>query len=266
MRTAEANARIVSLKPNITDILLRLGMGSELVGVTTYCTLPPELAAVPRIADYIKPNVERVAALHPTLVLAAEENSSEQEIEALRRMGMRVELLSFRSLAEITQSIRRIAQWVGRAEAGAALMKGLDERLTRLEGRARGVSPSPRLLFVVGQRPLVASGRRTVFQEFFNRLGFRNVLAESVLAYPQVSAEALVALDPDWIIDTSDARLTRARTRYYRESFPRLRAVLQGRIVFLPASLFLPGPPLWDGFEQVVNIVSPAPSLRTGSE
>lgn len=254
-----ANERIISLKPNITDILLRLGVTDELVGVTTYCTLPASLPGIARVSDYIKPNLEKVVALRPTVVFGAKENSQQKEIERLQALGIRVELLVFASIDDIYQSIDRIAEVTERKQAGEALVVDLRARWQRLAGRS---SRPQRLLLIVGQSPLVAASGRTVFQPFLDQLRLINVLGSSVVPYPYLSKEQVVALDPEWIVDISAAdpndasgNASGTALAFYRDAFRTVTAVKRRHVRVLPAALFLPGPSLWEGMEQLVSIV-----------
>ena len=85
--------RIVSLKPNITSILLEIGAEDQIVGITRYCIWPNK-SSPPRVADYLGPKTEAVAALKPDLVIGSKENSLKAPVEALKRMDINVVLLS----------------------------------------------------------------------------------------------------------------------------------------------------------------------------
>jgi ABC-type hemin transport system substrate-binding protein len=80
---AIAYSRIISLKPNITEIVFALGAGNQLVGVTRFCQRPPEAAKLPRVADYVSIDVEKTLAQRPDLILASMENASRKEVEFL---------------------------------------------------------------------------------------------------------------------------------------------------------------------------------------
>ncbi|MGD1009963.1 MAG: helical backbone metal receptor, partial [Candidatus Aminicenantales bacterium] len=63
-------ARIVSMAPNITEILFALGLGRNVVGVTRFCDYPPEAVSIAKIGGLVDPNIERIQALAPDLVIA----------------------------------------------------------------------------------------------------------------------------------------------------------------------------------------------------
>lgn len=256
--TAQA-ARIISLKPNITDVLLRLDLGSELVGVTTYCTLPPALGEISRVADYIKPNPEKILRAHPDLILTSKENSDPREIARLRELGMRVELVSFSTWTESLDAIQKIGGWTGRSAAAIQLISDLNLRLERLRVRVERLDVSPRWVVIVGREPLVMASAHTPFGELFTRVGLLLVSQgdhRSTLAYPQLSKESLSVLSPDWIVDVADSVPNRERVvAFYRASVPMLEAVKKGHIAVLEGRLMLPGPSLLEGLERLLTLL-----------
>ena len=62
--------RIVSLAPNLTEILFELGLGDQIVGVTNYCTYPPEALEKEKVGGFINPNLEKIVSLKPDLVVS----------------------------------------------------------------------------------------------------------------------------------------------------------------------------------------------------
>ena len=100
--------RIVSLAPSFTEIVFELEAGSQIVGVTTYCTYPPEAKSKKMIGDFVQPNFEMIASLTPDLVLA-EHWTSSKTVPSLRRLGMTVlETPNPKSFEDIYTNIQKI--------------------------------------------------------------------------------------------------------------------------------------------------------------
>ncbi|MBI2345445.1 MAG: ABC transporter substrate-binding protein [Deltaproteobacteria bacterium] len=240
--TGEASPqRIVSLKPNITEILFAIGAGDRIVGVTTWCNFPPEAAALPKVADYIAPNVEKVLALQPDLVIGAQENSWRQSIDRLKSAGISVLLTSFDSIDTSFDSIRTIGEAVGAPTAAAALalrLKLAMDALTRTWQHA----PTPRALVVVGHWPLVAAGPQSFIGALVAQAGGANIVTTRETAYPRPAMEMVLAKDPEVIIDLTSGMGESAVQ--WESTFPAVKAVQTGRIVTLPTDLFRPGPRL----------------------
>ena len=64
--------RIISLAPSNTEILFALGLGDRVVGVTMYCDYPPEAQDKEKVGDYYGPDIEKIIALEPDLILATD--------------------------------------------------------------------------------------------------------------------------------------------------------------------------------------------------
>ena len=84
---AAKEQRLISLKPNITEIVFALGAGDELVGVTTFCDTPEAAKRLPKVADYTQPFAESIVAARPSLILTSKENASRRSIAQTGRIG-----------------------------------------------------------------------------------------------------------------------------------------------------------------------------------
>src|SRR6478672_6683405 len=90
MLMAVSPQRIISLAPSITEILFALGVGDRVVGVSTYCDYPPEVARIDRIGTFLQPNVERILAKRPDLVIGVPSPDNRAPVERLQEFGVRV--------------------------------------------------------------------------------------------------------------------------------------------------------------------------------
>ncbi len=229
--------RIVSLKPNITEILFALGAGDRVVGVTTWCKYPPEVAKLPKVADYLRPFLERIIAVHPDLIIGSRENSDRRTAESLESLGVPVHHFPFRTIAETAQSVREIAALVGKWGEGeklAAQIATLSSPDTLKRGGVTAVA-------VVGYRPLIAVGDGTFLSDIMTAAGFRNIIAGGSLPYPQLSLERLLALDPDVILDMTMG--TEVASDFWTH-LPQLKAVQNGQVMMLNMDDFHAGPRL----------------------
>ena len=121
--------RLVSLKPNITEILGALGVGSSLVGMTRFCVLPPGAKSIPIVADYVSVDTEKILGVRPTWVIGSEENSLKKEVDFLTSHGIRVTLHRFTTLADTYKSIQAIADGLGLSEGGTVLVSEMKRQL-----------------------------------------------------------------------------------------------------------------------------------------
>src|SRR5206468_11841757 len=93
--------RIVSLAPNITELLFALGLGDRVVGVTEFCNYPPEALRLPKVGGFVNPNAEAILALRPELVVATPNVGNRAFVERVMAVGARVEVVQARNVEEI---------------------------------------------------------------------------------------------------------------------------------------------------------------------
>jgi ABC-type Fe3+-hydroxamate transport system substrate-binding protein len=261
--SAQAYSRIVSLKPNITEIVFALGEGGHLVGVTRFCTRPPEAVKISRIADYVSIDVERTLAERPDLILASTENSSRKEVDFLKSRGIAVELFSFATLQDIRDSVLRLGELLKKNNEAQALVREMDRGFSQLKVKSEKTS-KPRALFIVGYEPLVVVGGNNFIGETFPYLGLVNVAGESRMPYPVYSTEQLLRSSPELIVDLamgSEATPSKKEQRknWWRR-FPSIPAVSQGRIYHYEIEKIRAVPELPQALEELFSLLRTAPS------
>ena len=108
--------RIVSTAPSITEMLYALGLGPNVVGDTTYCTYPADARSKPKIGTFLDPDLERILALRPDLVLVIKNPIG--VTAKLRSLGLRAEELDQDS---VHHGVASIAPSAGRLTPSALM-------------------------------------------------------------------------------------------------------------------------------------------------
>ncbi len=232
----ETPARLVSLAPSLTEMVFDLGAGARLAGVTEQCRFPPETAGIPKIGSYQFPNYEAVLAVGPDLVLALEEHAP--AFPLLDSLGVAYAVFDHRTLPGILDSLTRLGTILGRAETGARLRDELEAAFRPPEGYAPENAPS--LLFVIGRdrgagriANATVIGRDNLYDRLVAAAGYRNAYGGS-LAYPLLSAEGVLLLDPEHIVEAlPDGAAGDSRSDW--ERLGALRAVRLGNVRFVGA-------------------------------
>jgi iron complex transport system substrate-binding protein len=235
--------RIVSLTPALTETLFALGLGDRVVGVTRYCDYPPEAARLPKAGGYADPDVETVLSLEPDLVLVSPNVGNRDGVLALRRAGVRVEVVEAERLEETYAVLERVGVLCGVPERGRALAARVRAQVEAAAASVRG-RPRPRVLFCLQTEPLVAAGRDTLPAELLALAGGDNVV--DAPRYPQIGIEAVVAAGPEVVLQTrmdlGDAQ-AEAGLRAFWSRWGTVPAVANGRVHVLDATPALrPGP------------------------
>jgi ABC-type Fe3+-hydroxamate transport system substrate-binding protein len=252
---ASATERVISLKPNITEIVFALGKGEELVGVTTYCDYPAEAQKIDKIADYVHADVERILAKKPTLVLGSEENSLKKEIDFLKAQGIRVELFPFGRLDDIANSIEKM----GVVLQADAVAKKLADQLRQQLKNFHSSLTKPKVIMVLGTQPLVVVGSNNLFNDMIEALGAINPASTSRLRYPTFGNEQLIASHPDVLIDLSmgsDIKTGSAMKEIYK-TFDSIPAIKNKKVYTLDMSNFRPSQRIVEGMKELEKILIP---------
>ncbi len=254
-------ARIVSTFPSVTETLFALGAGNRVVGVSTYCRYPPAVLALPKVGSYTKPDPEKIALLRPDLVII--EDSAVGLADRLSALGIRHVEVKEGSLPEVYSMIRDIGRAVALPEKAERLNADIRARLDGFRAEARG-KPRPSALIVVGRTPgvltnLIGVGPNAYLGELLEIAGASNVLKETPIAYPHISMETVVRLNPDIILDASmmgeagaNPRPLEERLRQPWMTHQELKAVRNGTAYGLSTELLVtPGPRVVEAVEAI---------------
>jgi cobalamin transport system substrate-binding protein len=241
--------RVVTLTPSLTDVVLALGGGDRLVGVSRFDERA-EVARLPRVGGFVDPSVEAVMALHPDLVLAEPGPGNRQAVERIAELGAPVLLLPLGTVADVLAAERAAGRALGRAEQGEALARELEATRARIRERARGRTPV-RVLLVYGFDPLVVAGPGGFADELLTDAGALNVARDAASPYPVYSVERALRSRPELILDAAMVPAGRDRL----QSLPGLA---EARWASVPGKALLhPGPALGRGLEQLFALVHP---------
>jgi iron complex transport system substrate-binding protein len=248
--------RIVSLAPNLTEIVYAVGAGDRLVGRTRYCDFPAEAKQVADVGDTITPSVERIIALRPQVVLVSMASQLEAFTRQLGEQGIAVYVTKSDSLEAVFHSIQDLGDLLGEHETAQSLIAQLRKRA---EAVANAVSKSPpvRVFYQLSGEPLYTIGREAYLTDLIKRAGGVSVTADVPTAFPRFSDEAAVAANPDAIILPTGGSMGDANASV-AASLKRSPAVLHNRVYQISDDyLSRPGPRLVDGLEKVARALHP---------
>ena len=251
--------RVVSLAPNLTEIVFALGDGDRLAGDTDYCDYPPEALRKPHVGGLLNPSLETIAALMPDLVLATKSINRRETVDALDRIGVPVFVTGApHSVEEMIASVEHIGSALGAETSAAALAQDLRGRLSNLDRRLTGATPR-RVLFVVWPDPLISVGRDSFIADALRRAGGRSIV-DTEAEWPHISLEEVVRLQPEFLVFASahagDTQhdIDALRTR---PGWKDLTAIQQGNIVVVSDAINRPAPRMVDAIEQLAHALHP---------
>jgi len=195
--------RIVSLSPAATQILLTVGAGPQLAGVTRYCVVPADLETkVTRVGGIIDPNYEQIAALKPDLVIAPFLADKTMQ-DRLGALDLTVAVMHLESLQGVLDDIRMIGHATGHDRAGDATARIITTTITLAAGRLKDVPAEkrPRVLIRMGES---SPAPGSYVDDILTAAGGRNALPSGGKAWIEVTPESILQLAPDIIVEISD--------------------------------------------------------------
>jgi iron complex transport system substrate-binding protein len=260
-RTIEVNGppqRIVSVAPNVTEILFALGLEDRLVGVSIYCQYPPEAMKKEKIGGYINPSLEKIVALRPDLVIGIAEGDLRTFVDKLASLKVPVYITNPRDALEVLTSIGKIGEVTFAREPASRIVRSMEERIRKVQDKVRG-RPRPRVLHILDFNPLISAGKGTFVDDLIRLAGGRNVAETATGKYPRFSMEEVLVQDPEVILLASmKSQDPLVKQRRWWERWKTISAVKQGRIYVLDSDLIhRPSPRMADGLEQVARATHP---------
>ncbi len=228
--------RIITIAPNAAEILCALGVCDRIVGVDKFCVHPLELSERPRVGGLFDPDLERIVALNPDLVVLRGRCEAVEKL--CRERGFALYRDPTERLADIERTAVELARLVGRKSDGVRLAGDFRGRLEEIRRRTAG-RPRPRVLVTISREPqrtaaVMTTGPATFLDEAIEIAGGSNVFKDVEMAYPQVSAESIVARRPEVIIEFMPDAIPSADRREQLladwKEFGSVPAVTNGRI------------------------------------
>lgn len=251
---APSPQRVVVIGPSSSETLAWLGLEDHIVGVSDFCSAP-ELASVPRVGGQLDPNLERITALQPDLLIVqgshprlqawCEQNSTPmlawktQSVEAwreeVRAYGTRFE--------QVEQAEAKLAEWDRRyfqlqAAAGSPEVESSPPQLKVLIVASRDSERITRVL---------AAGRGSFLGELLEHVGGAKLYADHERDYFDLAEETLFHEQPELILELGGVQSDAERLALWQDAFSQLPAVKHACVFGLQEDyVFLPGPRMLD--------------------
>lgn len=244
--------RIITLAPNLTEIVYAIGAGDRLVGNTTYCDYPQEAKQVAKVGDTLQPNIERIIALKPDIILISTASQLETFTKQLDERRIAIFITDPHDLEGIFRSIKTLGDLLGQQQQAEKLVNDLRERVASVE-TAVNDRPPVTVFYQVSAEPLWTAGRRSWITDLIRRAGGRSVTAEVEGEWMRYSDEAALAARPEAIIMATGQEKMKVAAAL--EKSP---AAINKRVYEISGDyLSRPGPRLVEGLEQIARALHP---------
>jgi iron complex transport system substrate-binding protein len=253
--------RIVSVAPNLTEMLFAAGAADQVVAVSAFSDYPAEALKLPQIGDAFRLDYEAIVSLDPTVAVVWETGTPAGVAERLEGLGIRVVRIPTRSLDDVAAGVLALGALAGTEEVAARSARDFRERIADLRARYRD-RPVVRVFVQVDDMPLYTVGGPHLISEILALCGGENVFADADAQALPVDLESVLARAPEAILSTDAGDPVP-----YWERFGQLAAVARGNVWRSRADLLArPSPRIVDGAADVCARLDEARAKRAQSE
>ena len=249
--------RIVSLAPNVTELLYAAGAGNFVVGAVAYSDYPEAAKNIPRVGSGAGLDIETIIALHPDLVIAWQTGNPSWQIERLIALGMPVFVTEPRKLGDIADLLDKFGKLSGTEAMASKTAADFRQHLARLHARYSGRPVVP-VFYQILDSSLLTVSRRHLINDVIQLCGGRNVYADLPGLTPRVDVESTVQRNPEVILASGYEPLWPEWRDRWR-TWPMLDAVAQDNLFLIPPDLIhRQSPRILEGAERVCALLEQA--------
>ncbi|MDD2735456.1 MAG: helical backbone metal receptor [Desulfuromonadaceae bacterium] len=249
--------RIVSLAPAMTEIIFSLGLGGQVVGVSSVCDRPEEARSKTKIGGMANPSIEAIVALKPDIVVLNRDGNPKTIADHLAKLGIKTHVFWARRLTDLPDGIRKMGEALAAQPAANRLAEQIETSIRNL-GTSQSGKPSQgagrksqKALFVIWPSPLIVAGPGTILDDAMAMRGLHNIASDAKVPYPRFSLEAVIERQPDLILIGKGHNDMKTLSKGLLKSLGTLDAVRKGRVCYMDDALYRPGPRIPAGLEDL---------------
>jgi len=260
--------RIVSMAPNVTEMLFAIGLDEEIVGVTDFCDFPDAARQKPKIGGYYNPSIETILSLAPDVIIATPDGYSKERIEKLDQAGISVFLVNPQKIDEVLETMLTLGKVTGKDDVAKQVVGNLRARVEAVREKVISipVEKRPKVFYEIGHDPLITAGPGNFVDNLISAAGGINIASDAPTDWPRYSIEAVIMKAPDVIITAphvaSEGDAATEANASVWQKYKTIPAVQNGRIYPVnPDILLRSGPRIVDGLEKLYSLfilVSPS--------
>lgn len=251
--------RVVSLAPNLTELVYAAGGGDKLVAVTTADDYPPAVDTLDRISS-LPVDFEAVATKTPDLVLATDQVNPPGDTDTFDALDLSVYFFSFTSLTDVFEGLRTMGTLLGTEEVARNRADELEAQMAALRARTDSLTEEerPRVLVLIGDDTLYSFGAESYIHTLVEAAGGRSITASIDTEAPTLSEEYVLSEKPDVIVGAWGSNYDTSQLLELHPSWDIVPAIRNDRVYSLPSSLLLrPGPRLVKGARELASRLHP---------
>lgn len=248
---------IITLAPNLTEMVYALNLQKKLIGNTTYCNYPEEAKNITHVGDLLTVDYESITMLKPGLIFITVEGNQQDTYQKLKDLGFRAFVSNPRDYEGVKKTLSGIGKIFNIEDRVVEIISRWDVRINRVVKLAES-KPSQTAMFLVSVKPIMLAGPNTFINEFLEKCNLKNIALGESANYPFYSREEVLKKNPDIIFHTihNYSRVENIESAY--SEWSGLTAVKNGAVYYLDPDLFFrPGPRFVDAVENLFFTLYP---------
>lgn len=248
--------RIVSLAPDMTEILFAIGADKQIAGVMSGSDYPPAALRLPVMGSHSGLDLERILSLHPDLIITWSHGFS-RPLTVLKKMGIPVYTAQPRRLEDVAKTMKNLGCLTGTEVKANQAALNYSQRLAALRKQYQ-TQKTIRVFYQISTYSLMTINKESWIHEALALCGGRNIFADAMTIAPEISWESVVMANPQVIMsgETGD----HWKRRWQR--WPEISAVKNQLLFSLDADLIhRAGPRLVEGVSEICQYLNWAGGL-----
>jgi len=245
--------RVITLAPNLTEMIYELGEGNKLVGNTTYCNFPPQAKSVEKVGNMLTIDYEKIVSLKPDLIFMTVVGNSKNSYDKLKDLGMNIFVSNPKTFAGINKTFLDMGKIFDKKKLAKEKISRWDSVISSIKSKNDDIQNN-KAMFLVSLRPIMLAGISTFINEIIETTGLKNIANDTKVNYPVYSREEVLKKNPDYIILFENKNLTSSNVKNAYDEWNELNASKQNHIIFVDPDLFArPGPRYYLAVEFLYN-------------
>lgn len=244
-----AEPRIISLAPNLTEILFAIGAGKNIVGTSVDSDYPKAAKQIPIIANAGQLDLEAIVATKPSMVVAWAGGNPINQLEELKSLHIPLYLFQFKNIKDITDAMQRLGELTNHQAQAAEQIRIFNNKIATIKPNSKHI----KVLYVIWPSPLMTVGKNSLINQAISLCGGQNIFADISISAPAVNIASVLQRNPTIIIAGFYAK----NWQQVWQQWPEISAVKSGRLYYInPDLLQRPGPRFALGVEQLCGILN----------
>ncbi len=249
--------RIITLAPNLTEMVFDLKLEKYLVGNTLYCNYPEEANKIDKVGDMMNYDFEKILTLKPDLIFLTVEGNTREAYNKLKEIGLKVFVSNPRNISGIKKTYLDIAKIFG-IESYAKKRISIWDSITNNIINSSKKYERKKAMFIVELNPLMLAGKNTFINEYLETCELSNIASDSKFNYPVFSREEILKRNPDYIIIPSNGYFTPKKILENYPEWKSLKAFKNNNVITVNADLFArPGPRYTEALKELFILLHP---------